>query len=240
MKYYLVFVLVVSSMYLSLAGRGISSRPEISLKMLDKRYDFVNHIAYADLYLEKTAADACISDTCYQEHSVVVYALKRDLITSRIVDTLKSQAEVIAASTNATSTFIGSRIMNDRQYYYEYYVREGDSYKVANNIPIVMRYFPNKHLSKGHYGLLFSSDSCFNGKVTIFRGDSVTDNAKTLNHKVRIYYKIGVNSELPQEFSTVFEVSQESITESVTFVNLELKACNTISFYQVSSVEIEN
>lgn len=214
--------------------------PEISLKIRNNSYDFVNRQAYGDMYLVKSAVEDCKGDTCYQEHTVKLFSLKKNVETNDVVEKVQVSTQIIPASTTSSSTFIGKMLINDYRYYYEYYVEDGKSYKAVNNQPVTMRYFPNKHLLQGHYGVQFDSDSCFKGKVNIFRGGSVTENAKVHGHKVRVYFQVGINGESPENFTTIMNIDVDSISENITFVNTPLRECNYISFYQVTDIEIES
>jgi hypothetical protein len=239
MKYFVaVFPFVIMAVVL-MSLRGVFPKPDVTLSMGTKSYDFTNRIAYADMYLVKGTVEECDEDTCYQEHTVKVYYLKKDVVTNTVVEKGQTSTHTIAASTTSTTTFIGKLIINDYNHYYEYYVAEGKSYKAVNTTPVTLRYFPNKHLSTGHYAIQFGNDSCFKNRIEIFRGNSATENAKTLNHRVRVYYKVGINGETPEGYATVFDADKSSITESVIFANTHLKECNHVSFFEVTDVEIE-
>jgi hypothetical protein len=239
MKYFVaVFPFVIMAVVL-MSLRGVFPKPDVTLSMGTKSYDFTNRIAYADMYLVKSQVEDCNSDTCYQEHTIKVYHLKRDVVTNAVVERGQPSTYTIAASTNHITTFIGKVIINDYKYYYEYYVEKGDSYNAVNNTPMTMRYFPNKHLVAGFYSVQIPTDSCFKNRVEIFRGNSATENAKLLNHRVRVFFKIGINGDTPEQYSTVFDSNINSMFESVSFVNTPLKDCNYVSFFQVTDVEIE-
>lgn len=240
MKFIFSLLLLASlSTLLSLTSRQQPPHPTMSLKVLDKKYNFAYRQTHGDFYIEKSVADACVSDTCYEEYVVNMHGVKRDAITTAVVERIIIQPKTIIANTNASSTFVGNFIMNDNKHYYEYFIDSGANYKIGNRNPASIRTFPDKHLSAGQYTFILSNDSCFNKRVTILRSNTAVDHAKSFGHRVRIYFRVGMDGMDAQDFTTIFEPTDESITESVEFQVSNNKPCHSLTFYQILSVEQE-